>query len=103
MGDWIKVEKVTPSKPEIAILARKLGVSLGEAFAQWFKLYAWADAATGPGLVPNVSLSDLDKLSGVMPRTSEHLASKEIGWLRCNHEGVHFEKWDRHNGKSAKA
>ena len=31
-GDWMKVEKATPDKPEVAILARKLGVSLGDAF-----------------------------------------------------------------------
>jgi hypothetical protein len=42
-GDWIKVEKLTPDKPEIAILARKLGVSIGDAFLEWFRIYAWAE------------------------------------------------------------
>jgi hypothetical protein len=43
MGDWLKVGKDTPKKPEIAILANRLGVSRGDAFQSWFFLYAWAD------------------------------------------------------------
>lgn len=102
-GEWMKVEKVTPDKPEIAILARKLGVSIGDAFMAWFRVYAWADGMTCPGLVPNLSLTEVDQLAHAPPRTAEHLASKEIGWMRAGPEGVHFSKWDRHNGKSAKA
>lgn len=102
-GDWIKVEKLTPDKPEIAILARKLGISIGDAFLQWFRVYAWADGVTCPGFVPNLSLADVDQLARAMPRTAEHLASKEISWMREGADGVHFSKWDRHNGKSAKS
>lgn len=102
MGDWMKVEKATPDKPEIAILARKLGVSIGEAFLEWFRLYAWADDMTSTGTVPDLSLGDADKLARVMPRTAEHLASKQIGWVKADAKGVTFDKWDRHNSKSAK-
>jgi hypothetical protein len=102
VASWMKVETVTPDKPEIAVLARKLGVSQGDAFLEWFRVYRWADGVTCPGFVPNLSPEDADMLSGARPGTCAALASAEIGWLRCE-GGIHFEKWERHNGKSAKA
>ena len=102
-GDWIKVEKVTPDKPELAILARKLKVSQGEAFAEWFCIYAWADGVTVDGFVPHLSLSDGDALSRSRPGTCAALASPEIGWVVEEADGLHFLKWERHNGKCAKA
>lgn len=101
-GDWIKVEEATPDKPEIAILARKLGVSQGDAFLEWFRVYRWAGRSTVHGLVPLLSLSDADMLSGARPGTCAALASADIDWLRCDATGIVFVKWDRHNGKSAK-
>jgi hypothetical protein len=101
-GDWIKVEKVTADKPEIAILARKLGVSHGEAFLNWFRVYSWADGVTSDGRVPFLSLDDGDTLSRAQPGTCAALASDEIGWLLLVDGSMQFGKWDRHNGKSAK-
>lgn len=101
-GDWLKVEESTPDKPEIAVLARKLGVSQGDAFLEWFRVYRWAGRAC-PGFVPNLSLADLNMLSGARAGTCEALASGEIAWLHLGSGGITFEKWDRHNGKSAKA
>lgn len=105
-GDWIKVEKSTPGKPEIATLARKLGISRGEAFLSWFAVYSWADSITCPDFVPNLSLSEADELSHAKPGTCEALASKEIGWMERidgDPAGIRFVNWERHNGKSAKA
>lgn len=102
-GDWIKVEKLTPDKPEMAILARKLGVSMGEAFMNWFRVYAWADGVTCPGFVPNLSPADVDALSRARPGTCQALCSVEIAWMQLRSDGVAFNNWDRHNGKSAKA
>jgi hypothetical protein len=102
-GDWLKVEKVTPDKPEIAILARKLGVSQGEAFLSWFRVYSWADGITCPGFVPHLSPEDADTASHAAPGTCSALASREIGWLATDGGGIQFINWDRHNGKSAKS
>lgn len=101
--DWLKVQKSTPDKPEIAILARKLGVSIGEAFLSWFRVYCWADGISHDGCVPFLSLCDGDTLSHAIPGTCDALASEEIGWLEDMAEGgIRFVHWDRHNGKSAK-
>jgi hypothetical protein len=105
-GDWTKVENVTPDKPEIAILARKLGVSLGDAFLSWFKLYRWAGGITTGGNVPFLSGSDADALSGAIPGTCDVMASEEVGWVKANSEGrpgITFVKWELHNSKAAKA
>jgi hypothetical protein len=104
--DWLKVEKITPDKPEITILSRKLGLSLGDAFLSWFRVYSWADTITRDGRVPYMSLEDGDRLSRCCPGTCAALASKEIGWLstkqRRGVEVIQFSNWERHNGKSAK-
>ncbi len=103
MSGWLKVEKTTPSKPEIAILARLLGVSIGDAFLNWYLVYAWADGATATGDVRGLTFEDVDKQSHAMPGTCAALASMDIEWVSAVQTGVRFNKWDRHNGNSAKA
>ena len=101
-GDWIKVEKITPDKPEIAILARELGISQADAFLSWFRAYSWADGITADGFVPNLSLADGDSLSRCCPGTFRTLASPILKWVEETPGGLIFSKWNRHNGKSAK-
>lgn len=101
-GNWIKVEKVTPDKPEVALLARRLKVSHGDAFLNWFRVYSWADGVTADGRVRFLSASEADTLSGAIPGTCEALASKDIGWLESDESGIIFANWDRHNGRSSK-
>jgi hypothetical protein len=101
-GDWIMVDKITPDKPEIAILARKLGCSIGDAFLAFFRLYAWADGVTTDGFVPFLSRCDGDRYAG-REGTCEALASKEINWMVISENGLQFVNFEDHNGKSAKA
>lgn len=103
---WIKVEKITPDKPEMAILAEKLGISIPEAFLAFFRLYCWADSMTKDGNVAFLSLKNGDKCRSLFPQYPgllEALASKEIGWIKENENGgFTFSNWERHNGESAK-
>jgi hypothetical protein len=101
-GDWIKLEKATPFKPEMAMLAKRLNVSIAEAFLAFFRVYAWADGITATGTVPNLSPQDGDTLAGALPGTCQALASPEIGWLIVRDNAIEFVNWDRHNGTSAK-
>lgn len=103
-GDWIKLEKSTLDKPELAILARKLSISHAEAFVSFLRLFIWADSNVScPGFVPDLSPEDLDTLSRCVPGTTAVLASDAIRWLTINDNGVQFNNWDRHNGSSAKS
>ena len=66
-GDWLKVGKDTPDKPEMAILARLLGLSLGDTFLVFFRAFAWADAITSNGRVPFLSLDEAAELARCRP------------------------------------
>ena len=101
-GDWIKLEKATVDKPEVAILAKSLGVSHGDAFLSFVRVFIWADTNVSTGVVPHLSLSDVDTLSRALPGTCAALAAPAIGWLSERDGAVCFSKWDRHNGSSAK-
>jgi hypothetical protein len=100
--DWIKLDKTTPDKPEIAILARKLSISQGEAFLEWSRVYIWADGITEDGYVPDISLQEADRLSRCRSGTFTALASQEIGWVVPEGKGFRFANWTRHNGTCAK-
>lgn len=102
-GDWIKLEKSTMGKRELAIVARLLGVSIGDAFLEIMRLFAWADSNVSDGFVPFLSLSETGQQACVLSGLCEALASKEVGWLIGDEVGVTFVNWDRHNGKSAKS
>lgn len=108
-GDWIKVEKLTPNKLEIAALARKLNITQEGAFLQWFRLYCWADEITRDGSVPFLSRCEGDRLARCAPGTCDAMASEEIGWIRPIGDdpadwsrGFYFSNWFRHNGKCSK-
>ena len=128
-GDWLKVGKDTPDKPEMAILARLLGLSLGDTFLVFFRAFAWADAITSNGRVPFLSLDEAAELArcrpdfvpilsrscpDLVPEASRScpsifhaMARPEVGWIRPIDNdwasGFEFTNWERHNGKSAKA
>jgi hypothetical protein len=98
-GDWIKVEKLTPDKPELMATARACGCSPGEAFASWFRLWAYFDSATEDGCVRFMSASDADRIGQM---SGLGAALERTGWLKFDDDGCHVAKWDRHNGQSAK-
>lgn len=102
-GDWLKLEKATPDKPEMAILAKLLNVSHGEAFLSFLRVFIWADSNVTDGFVPFLSLEDVDTLSRALPGTCAALSNPSIGWLSIMPDAVAFTNWDRHNGNSAKA
>lgn len=99
--DWIKVCKNTPDKPEIRHVARATGCTPGDAFAAWFRLWAWLDSATADGHLPLATSDDIDEVAR-LPGACKALA--EAGWLEIHQpHGVTVMRWDTHNGASAKA
>lgn len=98
-GDWIKVEKDTPDKPEILALAARLGVSQAEAFLACFRAWRWADSHTEDGNVRGVTPALLDTQVGV-PGFAEALL--EVGWLHARSGSLQFPNFDRHMSESAK-
>ena len=97
-GDWIKIEKETPEKPEIYRLAEILGVSTGDAFLACFRLWRWADSQTRDGLL-RVSAAAIDDNAKI---PNFHLALCEVGWLSLRNGSVMVPNFVRHMGASAK-
>jgi hypothetical protein len=101
-GDWIKLEVATPDKPEVARLARKLGVSRSDAFLAIVRVLFWADTNVRDGFVPDLSPTEGDNLAHTLSGTFEALSHHDIGWIEIVDGGMQFVNWDRHNGNSAK-
>ena len=101
-GDWIKVETVTPDKPEVFEIARSLGLSEPEAFGRLFLVWRWFDQHTETGDAPSVTVAYLDRIAGVAGFAN---AMRDVGWLLGGEDsksGLTLPNFDYHNGKTAK-
>jgi len=102
-GDWIKIETVTPGKPEIDAIADALGVSINEVLGGLVRLWIWADQQTRDGNAASVTKTAIDRHSGVTGFADAMLLPR-VGWLEsCESGGFRFPRFDRHNGQTAKA
>ncbi len=101
-GDWIKIENVTPDKPEIDVLAELLDVSVNEVIGGLVRLWIWADQQTLDGNAPSVTKSAIDRHSGVTG-LADAMRSDRVRWLvGSENGGFQFPNFDRHNGQTAK-
>ena len=98
-GDWIKVEAVTPEKPEVWLVAEAMGLSPDEVLGKLIRIWIWADQQTYDGNAGSVTKALLDRITGCTGFADELL---KIGWLKSESHGLVFPNFDRHNGKSAK-
>ena len=101
-GDWIKIEVVTPGKPEIDILAELLSVTVNEVIGGLVRLWIWADQQTVDGNAHSVTKCAIDRHSGVTGLANAMLCDR-VEWLvESGKGGFVFPNFDRHNGQTAK-
>lgn len=96
---WIKIDVDTPNKPAIVRLANDCGVSRGDAFLAFFRLYSWLDEQTADGTL----YADAEELDAIarLPGTAASFARS--GWLTFYPDGrLTVTNWQEHNGQSAK-
>ena len=98
-GDWIKVQTCTPDKPEVHMIAEKLGIDPDAVTGKLIRIWCWADQQTIDGNARSVTKTLLDRVTGVTG-FAEMLI--EVGWLMPTDVGFAFPNFDRHNGNSAK-
>lgn len=98
-GEWIKLEKSTPDKPEVFAVSRMCKVSHGDAFLAIMRLFIWADSATEDGIIRFFSASDADKIGNLCGLGDALLRT---GWISISGDDMVFCKWERHNGASSK-
>ena len=98
-GDWLKVEKSTPDKPEVFAMAASLNLDPDIVFSRLFKMWCWFDANTTDGNAHGVTSTLLDRYVGV---TGFCTAALQVGWLNVTENGLSLPNFEYHNGQSAK-
>jgi hypothetical protein len=107
-GDWIKIESVTPDKPELSVMADILGIDQDAVFGKLFRIWAWADQnididsndeSNGDSVTVRVTKKLLDRVA-LCDGFADAMAS--VGWLIDKGTELALPNFRRHNGKSAK-
>ncbi|EOI7796003.1 TPA: hypothetical protein ACPZI4_001321 [Yersinia enterocolitica] len=101
--EWIKIEVVTPDKPEIYQLAEILAIDPDAVLGKLIRIWAWADQQTIDGNASSnatsVTKSAIDRIT-FMSGFADALL--QVGWLRYDGTILIFPNFERHNGKSSK-
>ena len=99
-GDWIKMERGTPEKPEVLAITVRMGWDDPDlTVGKLFRLWCWFDQHTTDGNAIGVTPALLDRylcVSGFID------AVALSGWVVVNSDGISLPNFDKHNGASAK-
>jgi uncharacterized phage protein (TIGR02220 family) len=111
-GEWIKVEKATPDKPEVLRMARELCIDRDAVFGKLMLIWMWFDANSVDGVVDGAVDADVDAL---VRMTGFASVMRSVGWLFDKPDedadptihstyipGLALPNFDRHNGETAK-
>jgi hypothetical protein len=98
-GDWIKIETITPDKPEVIRMAYILGIDQDAVVGKLVRVWVWADQNSLNGNGLSVTLAFLNRLT-VQQGFAEALL--QVGWLLGDDGNLTFPDFTKHNGQSAK-
>lgn len=98
-GDWIKLQKDTPDKPEVLAIASRLNLDPDAVVGKLVRIWCWFDTHTVNGNASCVTFSFLDRITGVTG-FAEQVAL--IGWLVQDGHDLRLPNFEYHNGETAK-
>lgn len=98
-GDWIKLQKDTPEKPEVLAIASRLGLDPDAVVGKLVRIWSWFDTHTTDGNASCVTFSFVDRITGVTG-FAEQVAL--VGWLTQDGHFLSLPNFDYHNGETAK-
>lgn len=98
-GDWIKMRGNLWDDPRIGRLCDLTGGGEAQIIGGLYWLWATADQHTEDGVMPGLSLRQIDRKTGING-FGDGLCT--IGWLADHPEGVRIVSFEEHNGASAK-
>lgn len=98
-GDWLKIERALPDKPEVWAIAAALDIDPDAVVGKLLRVWSWFDEQTESGNAPSVTKMLLDRRVGV---TGFCDAMIQTGWMGDDAETITLPNFDRHNGKTAK-
>lgn len=98
-GDWIKMRGNLWDDPRVGAIVDATDTSEAMVIGGLYWLWATADQHTEDGIMPGLSLRQIDRKTGI-PGFAAALVA--LGWLAEHPEGVRIVKFEEHNGASAK-
>lgn len=98
-SSWIKVEVITPDKPEIFQIAEILNIDPDAVLGKLVRIWAWADQQTVDGNAGSVTKGVLDRIAFI---TGFADALISVGWLAYVDGKLALPNFERHNGESSK-
>lgn len=98
-SSWIKVEVITPDKPEIFQIAEILNIDPDAVLGKLVRIWAWADQQTVDGNAGSVTKGVLDRIAFI---TGFADALINVGWLAHDGNKLVLPNFERHNGESSK-
>lgn len=98
-GDWIKITKDLPDKPEVWQIAGMVGIDADAVVGKLVRVWSWFDSHTENGNACGVTYPLLDRIAGVAGFAE---AMALAGWLDQNGHTMSLPHFDRHCGKTAK-
>lgn len=98
-SSWIKVEVITPDKPEIFQIAELLNIDPDAVLGKLVRIWAWADQQTIDGNAGSVTKGVLDRIAFI---TGFADALITVGWLAYVDGKLILPNFERHNGESSK-
>lgn len=98
-GDWIKMRGNLWDDPRVSKLCDLCDCAEAQIVGGLYWLWATADQHTEDGVMPCLTLRQIDRKTGIQG-FGEALCA--IGWLADHPEGVRIVNFEEHNGASAK-
>ena len=98
-GDWIKIEHALPDKPEVMEIANSLRIDADAVVGKLIRVWTWFDIHTENGNANVTMTALLDRYTGVTGFVTE---MQKVGWIIENSGVLTINKFERHNGQTAK-
>mgnify|MGYP003441202970 FL=1 len=98
-GDWIKMRGNLWDDPRVSALVDATDSSEAAVVGALYWLWASADQHSEDGVMPGLSVRQIDRKTGVPGFAA---ALETIGWIEVLDAGSRIGRCDEHNGQSAK-
>jgi len=98
-GDWIKIEHALPDKPEVMEIAHALKIDADAVVGKLIRVWTWFDVHTENGNANVTMRALLDRYTGVTGFIAE---MQNVGWIAESNGVLTINKFERHNGQTAK-
>ena len=98
-GDWIKLQKDTPDKPEVLAIAARMNLDPDAVVGKLIRIWSWFDTHTIDGNASSVTFALLDRLAGVTGFAEQMTF---VGWLDQKGHLLTLPNFEYHNGETAK-